>query len=178
MSQSLPTHGFRFLPEEEISALKLQDLSDDGEEGYILEVDIHYSTNYLLAPESLVIGHSVYSPTQQSIFPESASQTKLTPNLRDNVKYVVHYRNLKLYLQLDTYRDPSFGLKLCNICRECNYFGMDSHKTIFVIHLLVCKLFMSFHSLGSQVEIPSRSNSRSTFGLMQGSLEQRRTPKC
>ena len=32
MSQSLPTHGFCFLQQEEISALKLQDLSDDDED--------------------------------------------------------------------------------------------------------------------------------------------------
>ena len=34
------------------------------------------------------------------IFPGSAPQRKLTPNLRDKVKYVIHYRKLKLYLQL------------------------------------------------------------------------------
>ena len=45
--------------------------------------------DYLLAPESLF-----------PVFPESAPQKKLTPNLRDKGKYVVHYRNLKLYLQL------------------------------------------------------------------------------
>ena len=45
MPQSLPTHGFRFLQQEEISALKLQDLSDDDENGYILEVDLHYPTS-------------------------------------------------------------------------------------------------------------------------------------
>ena len=42
----------------------------------------------------------MYSPTQQSVFPESAPQKKLTPNLQDKVKYAVHYRNLKLYLKL------------------------------------------------------------------------------
>ena len=98
MSQSLPTHGFCFFQQEEISALKLQDLSDVDEDGYILEVGLHYPTNlhnqdddYPLAPESLVIDCSMYSPTQQK---------KLTPNLRDEVKYAVHYRNLKLYIQL------------------------------------------------------------------------------
>ena len=35
LSQSLPTHGFRFLQQDEISALKLQELSDDAEDGYI-----------------------------------------------------------------------------------------------------------------------------------------------
>ena len=42
MSQSLPTHGFRFLSEEEIKSLKLEDLSDDDVDGYIYEVDLHY----------------------------------------------------------------------------------------------------------------------------------------
>ena len=44
MSQSLSTHGFRLLQQEEISALRLQDLSDD-DDGYILEVDFHYPIN-------------------------------------------------------------------------------------------------------------------------------------
>ena len=105
ISQSLTTDGFRFLSKEEISALVLQGISDDGEVGYILEVDLHYPTNlqnqhddYPLAPESLAIDRSKYSPTQQSVIPESAPQTKLPPNLQDEVRYVVHYRNLKLYL--------------------------------------------------------------------------------
>ena len=47
-----------------------------------------------------MIDRSMYSPTQHSVFPESAPQKKLTHNLRVKVKYLVHYRNLKLYLQL------------------------------------------------------------------------------
>ena len=104
--QSLLTHGFRVLSEEDISALVLKDVPDDSD-GYILEVDLHHPTSlhnrhddYPLAPEPLVIDRSMYSPTQQSVFPVSAPQVKLTPNSRDKVKYVVHYRNLKLYLQL------------------------------------------------------------------------------
>ena len=102
MSQSLPT----FLQQDEISTLKLQELSDDAEDSYIFEVDLYYPTHlhdrhyvYPLAPESLVIDRSLYSSTQQAIFPES-TQRKLTPNLLDKVKYIVHHRNLKLYLQL------------------------------------------------------------------------------
>ena len=107
MSQFLSTHGFCFLSKDEITALRLEDLSDDDEDGYIYEVDLHYSTvlhnshdDYPLAPESLVIDCAMYSPTQQSVFLESAPQKKLTPNLLDKSKYVVHCRNLKLYLQL------------------------------------------------------------------------------
>ena len=83
MSQSLPTHALRFLQREEISTVKLQDLSEDDEDGYILELDLP------LAPESLVIDHCMYSPTQKLVFPESAIQKKLTPNLQDKFKYCI-----------------------------------------------------------------------------------------
>ena len=65
MSQSLPTHGFRFLRQDEIYTLKLQELSDDAEDGYTFEMDLHYPTHlhgrhddYPLAPEALVIDRS------------------------------------------------------------------------------------------------------------------------
>ena len=106
MSQSLPTHGFRFLQQDEISMLKLQELSDDAANGFMFKVDLHYPTrqhdrhdDYVLAPESLVIDRSMCLSTQQAVFPESAPLRKLVPNLQDQVKYVVHC-NLKLYLQL------------------------------------------------------------------------------
>ena len=108
MIQPLPTGGFRFLKPDEIEALApVGELSDDAENGYIYEVDLHYPQHlydahdeYPLAPEPLEIGSDMYSPTQQAVIPQSAPQRKLTPNLRDKVRYVVHYRNLKLYLQL------------------------------------------------------------------------------
>ena len=56
--------------------------------------------DYPHAPESLVIGSDMYSPAQHAAFPQAAPQRKLTPNLKDKVRYVVHYRNLKLYLQM------------------------------------------------------------------------------
>ena len=75
---SLPTHGFHFLQQDEISTLVLQELSGDAEDGYIFEVDLHYPTHlhdrhddYPLAPESLEIDCSMYSSTQQAVFPES-----------------------------------------------------------------------------------------------------------
>ena len=87
MSQSLPAHGFHSLQQDEISALKLQVLSaDDAENGYIFKVDLHYPSrlhdlplDYQLAPESLVIDCSMYTSTQQAVFPESAPQRKLAP---------------------------------------------------------------------------------------------------
>ena len=74
----------RFLQQEEISTLKLQSLSDDDEDGYILEVDLHYPASlhnqhddYPLAPESLAIDRSMYSPTIISrIYTSKAIYTK------------------------------------------------------------------------------------------------------
>ena len=78
--QPLPTGGFRFLQPDEIEALApLGMLSDEAEDGYIFEVDLHYSQH--------LHGNDLYSPTQQAVFPQSAPQRKLTPNLRDKVRY-------------------------------------------------------------------------------------------
>ena len=87
-------------------------------------MDLHYPPRlhvrhdgYPLGPESLVIDHSMYSSTQQ-VFPEALR--KFTPNLRDKVKYVLHYRNVKLYLQL--------GLVINKVRRVLTF----QHSTTFI----------------------------------------------
>ena len=83
MPQSLRTYGFRFLQQDEISTVKLQELFNDTEDGYIFEVNPHYPTrlrdrhdDYALAPESFMIDRSMYLSTQQAVFPESAPHTQ------------------------------------------------------------------------------------------------------
>ena len=44
MSESLRSSGFHFLQQDEFSMLKLGNLSDDAEDGYIFAVDLHYPT--------------------------------------------------------------------------------------------------------------------------------------
>ena len=85
----------------------MEDLNDEEDDGYIYEMDLHYPIrlhsqhdDYPLASESLVIEGSMYSPVQSSVFPGSSPKRKLAPNLMDKKRYVVHYRNLKLYVQL------------------------------------------------------------------------------
>lgn len=82
----------------------------------ILEVDLEYpielheSHNDLpVAPEKLQVKSEMLSPYSQRAAAElnaknSYNVTKLIPNLNDKSRYVLHYRNLKLYLKL--------GLKL------------------------------------------------------------------
>ena len=133
MSQTLPTHGFHFSQPNEIDALgDVQQLAEnDYVDGYVFEVDLGYPyhlhdsrDDYPLAPESLEIGCDMYSPAQKAVFPDDAPQRKLNPNLRDKVKYVVHYRNLKLYLQL--------GLVVTKVQRSLagNSFLKDFFKLI------------------------------------------------
>ena len=47
----------RYLQQEEIYTLKLQDLSDDDEDGYILEVDLHYPTSLHNQHDDLLPNH-------------------------------------------------------------------------------------------------------------------------
>ena len=115
MSQYFPKHGFKFLTDEEVRNqfrtcdinTHLASISGTANTGYILVVDLEYPStlhdshnDYSLAVESLEITRDMLSPLQQEKFPVEPPQTKLTPNLRDKSKYVVHYRNLKLYTQL------------------------------------------------------------------------------
>ena len=79
--------------------------------GFILEVDLEYPqelhdrhNNYPLTPETTQVPGDWYSPYQQALASElglSKDKTeKLLLTLRDKEKYVLHYRNLQLYLSL------------------------------------------------------------------------------
>ncbi|XP_065658700.1 uncharacterized protein LOC136083224 [Hydra vulgaris] len=96
MSKPLPTHGFKWIVENEIENWKSVPC--------ILEVDLDYPehlhdkhNNYPLAPERLNIDKI----------------EKLVSNLNNKKKYVVHYENLKLYERL--------GLKITKIHRGIKF---------------------------------------------------------
>lgn len=111
MSQPLPTGEFDWLTEEEISNLDITQISDDSEEGYILEVDLEYPkalhdlhNDYPLAPKKMKICPEMLSPYckqhSEDLNLGGVAVPKLVPNLNDKANYIVHYRNLKLYLAL------------------------------------------------------------------------------
>ena len=109
MSQSLPTSGFEWA---DCGELQKQILShpDDDAKGYILEVDLEYPSElhtshnaYPLAPERLTVQKEWTSDYQKSFNNNNAETSKLIP------KYVLHYRNLKLYVQL--------GMKITKVHR-------------------------------------------------------------
>ena len=111
MSQPMPTGGFRWVDYSET----LLDKPADSAIGYILEVDLAYPSSkhaehndYPLAPEKMKVDKSMMSPYQQRLVDDlnvnSYESEKLVPNLQPKTRYVLHYRNLQLYLKL--------GLKL------------------------------------------------------------------
>ena len=111
MSQSLPTGGWRWLSRQEINNLDIMCIPENYHEGYILEVDLAYPqhlhddhSDYPLAPEKLKIYPQMLSPFSQTLLEELELSRrpveKLVPNLFPKTKYLVHYRNLQLYLRL------------------------------------------------------------------------------
>ncbi|KAM7307416.1 uncharacterized protein ISCGN_011052, partial [Ixodes scapularis] len=109
MRQSLPCADFRWLDRAEIDALHFQ-------QGYILEVDLDYPrelhdshADFPLAPEKRGVPLEWLSPYQKALvekfhLPQRESERKLLLTFYPKRNYIIHYRNLKLYLEL--------GLKL------------------------------------------------------------------
>lgn len=105
MCEPLPIDQFSMVDDPD--AFDVTQVADDAEYGYILEIDgnmpdRHHKTfnDYPLAPEKIRVTHDMLSPYQQQHFPTRKSTEKLVPHLGQLEKYVVHYRNLKLYLEL------------------------------------------------------------------------------
>ena len=110
MSQYLPVGNFswmRTMPTEE----QIKSWRPDRKRGFIFEVDLEYPpelhdehNSYPLAPESTQVPEEWMSPYQQALARElnlgKDRTQKLLLTLRDKTKYVLHYRNLQLYLGL------------------------------------------------------------------------------
>ena len=108
MSQPLPTGGFRWVEDCDGLAGTIKDQPADGPKGFILEVDLEYPRELHdehnanpLAPERILVQKDWMSEYQHGLLGvASAEVEKLVPNLRDKNHYVLHYRNLQLYLEL------------------------------------------------------------------------------
>ena len=96
--------------------------------GYIIEVDPEYPdefyglhNGYSLPPEKLAIPYDMLSDYCKKIADEYEIKVgdlkKLIPNLGNKINYVVHCRNLQLYLSL--------GIKLTKIHRVLKFRQSD-----------------------------------------------------
>ena len=102
---------YKWLNQKEISDFCLNSISESSSIGYILEVDLKYPSelhefhnDYPLAPKKFEISQNMLSNYCSNIANENRIKiggvNKLVPNLGNKSKYVVHYRNLQLYLSL------------------------------------------------------------------------------
>ena len=102
--------------------------------GYFLEVDLEYpnelhelNNDYPLAPDKLAVSNDMLWTYCKNIADEYyikfGNAKKLIPNLNNKTKYVLHYRNLQLYLFLE--------MKLTKIYRALKFKQSDWMKKIY-----------------------------------------------
>ena len=124
MSQALPTGNFKWLSPKRIDKIDLGKYRDDSKKGLILEVDLKYPqelhdlhNDYPLAPEKMCVKKDMLSPYCETIREKYniriGQVKKLIPTLSNKQNYVLHYRNLQLYLDL--------GLKLKKVHRVLQF---------------------------------------------------------
>ena len=124
MSQYLPTSGFKWLKQNKIDNLDLGKYNEQSKKGLILEVDLEYPNklhdihnDYPLAPEKIKVTENMLSNYCKKIADKYNISTglvhKLIPTLSKKEKYVLHYRNLQLYINL--------GLKVSKVHRVLEF---------------------------------------------------------
>ena len=117
MLQYLPTGGFKWMDEDktvEEWQNFIMNQNNEQDKGYYLKVDLEYPSNlhdshdtFPCAPEHMKIEKELLSDYQKELGDELGVKyggKKLCLTLQDKKEYVLHYRNLKQYLDL--------GLKL------------------------------------------------------------------
>ena len=124
MSQYLPTGGFKWMTEKQINKINLAQYNENSKKGLIIEVDLEYPkelhnlhNDYPLAAERVCVNKDMLSDYCKKIATKYNISTglvyKLIPTLCDKEKYVLHYRNLQLYLDL--------GLKVNKVHRVLEF---------------------------------------------------------
>ena len=106
----------------------MNSIGENSSIGYILEIDLEYPSeshelhnDYPLSPERFEISQNMLSNYCSNIAIEYGIKiggvNKLVPNLGNKSKYVVHYRNIQLYLSL--------GMKLTKVYRILKFKKSD-----------------------------------------------------
>ena len=112
MSGYLPYGRSKWL--KNLDNFDVNSISEKSPVGYILEVDLEcpdelyvLHNNYPLAPEKIAIPYDMLSDYCEKIADEygikDGGLKKLVPDLGNKTKYIVHYKNLSLYLSLEVF---------------------------------------------------------------------------
>ena len=129
MSEYLPYGEFNWL--KNVDKFDVNSINEKSDTGYFLEVDLEYPdelhelhNDYSLAPKKLAVTNNMLSKYCKEIADKYDTKVgdvkKLIPNLRNKTKYVLHNRNLQMYLFL--------GMKLIKIQRMLKFKQSDSIK--------------------------------------------------
>ena len=140
MSKYLPYGEFEWL--KNVDELDIISFNEKRDVGYILEVDLKYPdklhelhNDYPLAPEKLFVTNDMLSIYCKSIADKCDIKVgdikKLIPNLGNKTRYVVHYKNLQLYLSL--------GMKQTKIHRALQFKQSDWMKKYIDFNLILNK---------------------------------------
>ena len=105
MSQPLPTHDFKWLHDLTIDSVINILEHPKKNKGYIFEVDLVY-------PNKLWKAHNDYPLAPEKINVDGVD--KLISHFKPRSKYVVHYRNLKQYLEM--------GMRLTDVHRGISFY--------------------------------------------------------
>ena len=129
MSEYLPYGEFKQL--KGVDGFDVNSIGEKSLIGYFLEVELEYPNelhelhnDYPLAPEKLAVSSDMLSKYCKKIADKYEIKVgdvkKLIPNLGNKTKYVLHYKNLQLYLPL--------GMKLTKIHRVLKFKQSDWMK--------------------------------------------------
>ena len=129
MSGYLPYGGIKCL--KSVDNFDVNSISEKSPIAYIVKVDLEYPeelhvlhNDYPLAPEKLAIPYDMLSDYCKKLADKDGrkvgDEIKLIPNLSDKTNYVLHYRNLQLYL--------SSGMKLTKIHKVLKFKQSDWMK--------------------------------------------------
>ena len=111
MSQYIPYSEFKWLNQKQIDRFDLNLISENNSLECISEADLEYPNklhklhnDFPLAPKKFEISHGMLSKYCSNIANKYEVKiggvNKLVQNLRNKSKYVLHYKNLQLYLSL------------------------------------------------------------------------------
>ena len=129
MSEYLPNEDFQWV--KNVDGFDVNSVNKKSDVGYLLEVNLEYAdelhelhNDYPLDPEKLAVSNDMLSTYCKKIADKYDIKVgdvkKLIPNLGNKTKYVLHYRNLQLYLSL--------GMKLTKIHRALQFKQSDWMK--------------------------------------------------
>ena len=129
MSEYLPYGEFDWL--KNFDGFDAISISGKKEKGYFLEVEVEYPDELHELHKKLACSSDMLPKHCKEIAEKYGINVgdvkKIIPNLGHKTKYVLHYRNLQLYLYL--------GMKLTKIYRLLKFKQSDWMKNILILTL-------------------------------------------